>query len=149
MALVDKIPQIYGFLAQLAGEASNPQNPAAMIFAKLLNGMNIAVDKMLTELEVSEKGSLNPVLIQEAQVAQQIAQTMQQLQQMAQQAQQQAQQVTQQAQMALAQKDQQIAFLTGQPPPGLPGPTGNAPNVPGPPPGTGPPPGAPGSQPPQ
>ena len=124
VALLDRVPKLYETMMQLAMQASNPQNPGAMMSAKLLGGLQTLVDQFFTEFEVPEKDILNPDLIQEAQVAQQIQG---QLQQAAQQTQQMAQQL-QAAQQQLAQ------IQSG----GIPGPP-MAPQAPGQPPMGGPP----------
>lgn len=81
IALIDKLPQMYQLMMGMVQTASDPMNPAAMMAASLLRGYQVAVDKMLTEFEVSQKGTINPDLIQEVQVAQQIQQVIQQLSQ--------------------------------------------------------------------
>ncbi len=80
-ALADKIPQMYQVMMGMAQTAVDPNNPVAMISAKLLNGYQAVIDAMLTEFEVPKKGKLNPELIQEVQVAQQIQGIIQQLHQ--------------------------------------------------------------------
>lgn len=115
VALLDRIPQLYSTMMEMATQASNPQNPSAMMFARLLGGMQTLVNQFLTEFEVPDKDSLNPDLVQEAQVAQQI---MAQMQQMAQQ----NQQLGQQLQAAQG----QLAKIQGG---GVPGP-GMAPQAP-------------------
>lgn len=124
VALLDRIPQLYDTMANMAMQASNPQNPGAMVSAKMLQGMWTLVDQFLTEFEVPEKDTLNPNLVQEAQIAQQI---MAQMQQMAQQ----NQQLGQQLQAA----QQQLAAIQGGGVPGQP----MAPQAPGAPPMGGPP----------
>lgn len=130
VALLDRIPQLYSTMMEMAMQASNPQNPAAMMFARLLGGMQTLVDQFLTEFEVPEKNVLNPDLVQEAQVAQQI---MGQMQQMGQQIQQMGQQNQQMGQQLMA-AQQQLAALQGG---GVPGP-GMAPQAPQTPPMAGP-----------
>ncbi len=102
VALLDRIPQLYSTMMEMAGQAMNPQNPGAMMFMRLLNGMQTLVDQFLTEFEVPEKNILNPNLVEEAQIAQQIMGQMQQLAQ-------QNQQLVQQLMGA----QQQLAALQG------------------------------------
>jgi len=128
VALLDRMPKLYSTMMEMAMQASNPQNPSAMMFVRILNGMQTLVDEFLTEFEVSEKNALNPDLIQEAQVAQQITQQMQQM----------AQQNQQMGQQLMA-AQQQLAALQGG---GVPGP-GMVPQAPQAPPMAGPP-GGPG-----
>jgi hypothetical protein len=101
IALLDRIPQMYQTMMGMAQAASQP-GPMSMIAAKLLNGYQQVANQFLTEFEVPKKESLNPNLVQEAQVAQMVAQQIQQLQG-------QVQSLGQQLQMAQGQ------------PPGIPG----------------------------
>lgn len=124
IALLDRIPQMYQTMMGMAQVASQP-GPMAMIATKLLNGYQEVANQFLKEFEVPQKESLNPNLVQEAQVAQMVAQQMQQLQT-------QVNQLGQQLQMAQSQN----AALQGgggpvpgmaqgpQPPPGVQGPPG-------------------------
>lgn len=122
VALVDKMTQIYQTMMQMSTMAADPNNPGALMAAKLLNGLWTAVNEMLTEFEVGKKDALNPKLVEVAQVVQQIQGQMQQL---VQQNNQLAGQ-NQQLQGALSQiqgmgvPGQGMAG-TPQPPPGLPG----------------------------
>lgn len=81
VALLDKLIPYFDKLMQLAQVATDPMNPSAIIAAKLMNGLYVAMDNMLTEFEVGKKDILNPELINELQVIQQIQQAMQQMQQ--------------------------------------------------------------------
>jgi hypothetical protein len=119
VAMLDRLPQLYGTMMQMAQQATQP-GPMAMIAVKILNGMQTAIDKLLTEFEVPKKDQLNPDLVQEAQVAQQIQG-----------------QITQMGQQ-IQKLQQQLAAATGQLPPGAgpggpPGPPGPQQGVPGPP----------------
>jgi hypothetical protein len=65
----------------LAQVATDPMNPMALIAVKLMNGLYTVMNDMLTEFEVGKKDSLNPQLMQEIQVVQQIQAQMQALMQ--------------------------------------------------------------------
>ncbi len=132
VALLDRVPQMYQTLMGMIEAAVNP-GPMSMIAAKLAIAYQGLIDQFMTEFEVPKKDELNPELIQEVQIAQQVQQQLQQAQQMAQQAQQQAQQMGQQLQQAQG----QLAAIQGQggmqgpgmgpqpgPPPGVQGPPG-------------------------
>jgi hypothetical protein len=131
LAMLDKIPQVYQGLAQFAMQAAspNPQAPALpMIALSLLNGYQKIINDFLTIFDVPGKEEINPPLVQEAQVAQQINQQFMQLQQQ-----------MQQMAMQNQQLQQQLQYLTGgqpqggmaQPPNGQPGPQGSMPMGPG------------------
>jgi hypothetical protein len=118
VALLDKLIPYFDKLMQMAMVATDPMNPSAYIAAKLMNGLYTAMDNMLTEFEVGKKDILNPELINEIQVLQQIAMQMQQ----------QMQQINQ-----LGAENQQLQAANaqlqgipgpGQPVPGAPGPQG-------------------------
>jgi len=79
VALLDKLIPYFDKLMQMAMVATDPMNPSAYIAAKLMNGLYTAMDNMLTEFEVGKKDILNPELINEIQVLQQIQMQMQQL----------------------------------------------------------------------
>ena len=81
VALLDKLIPYYHELMALAQVATDPMNPMAMIAVKLMNGLYTVMNDMLTEFEVGKKDRLNPELMQEMQVVQQIQQAMQQMQQ--------------------------------------------------------------------
>ena len=136
--MVDKIKDIYKEMMPLAADASNPMSPTAMISAKLLNGMWTVINDMLTEFEVGKKEALNPRLVEETQVAQQIQGAMQQMQQEI------ARLSNQNQQLSVAN-----AALQGMPVPGqgMEGPSQPQPGVPRPMPMAGPPQGQ-GGQPP-
>jgi small-conductance mechanosensitive channel len=102
-----------------------------LMAVKLLAGLQTLTDQFFTEFEVPEKDILNPDLIQEAQVVQQIQQKMQEMGQQLQQAGQQNQQLGQQLQQAKG----QLAAIQGG---GMQGPP-MAPQAAGPPPMAGPP----------
>jgi len=138
VAMVDKIKDIYKEMMPLAADASNPMSPTAMISAKLLNGMWTVINDMLTEFEVGKKEALNPRLVEETQVAQQIQGAMQQMQQEI------ARLSNQNQQLSVAN-----AALQGMPVPGqgMEGPSQPQPGVPRPMPMAGPPQGQ-GGQPP-
>jgi hypothetical protein len=91
VALLDKLVPYFDKLMELSMVATDPMNPGAIIAAKLMNGLHVAMNNMLTEFEVGKKEHLNPELVNEIQVIQQIQQAMQQMQQQ------------------LAQKDNQLA----------------------------------------
>jgi hypothetical protein len=133
IAMLDRIPQVYETMMGMA-QAASQASPTSMIAAKLLGGYQAVVDQFLTEFEVPGKEALNPDLVQEAQIAQQVAQQMQQMQS-------QIQSMGTQLQNA----QNQIAGLQGAGPAG----PGMA-QVPGPPPGVQGPPGmgGPGAGPP-
>ena len=130
-ALADKLPMIYQTYMQMATTAANPQDPSALFAVKLLAGYQTVVGNMLTELDVADKGKMNPDLIQEAQVVQQIQQLMQQMQS-------QIQSMGTQLSTLTAQ-NQQLQGIGGGP--GMVPPNGPPPGVQGPPPGAGMPPG--------
>jgi hypothetical protein len=81
VALIDKLVPFFDKLMQMSQVATDPMNPSAIIAAKLMNGLHVAMNNMLTEFEVGKKDALNPELISELQVIQQIQQAMQQMQQ--------------------------------------------------------------------
>lgn len=124
VALLDRVPNMYKTMMEMAGAAAQP-SPMAPIAAKLLNAFQDVVDQFLTEFEIPGKEILNPQLVQEAQVAQMVAQQMQQMQS-------QVQQMGSQLQQAQG----QLAALQGggglqpqmaggpMPPPGVQGPPG-------------------------
>jgi hypothetical protein len=136
VALLDKLIPYYHELMALAQVATDPMNPMSLIAVKLMNGLYTVMNDMLTEFEVGKKDRLNPELMQEMQVVQQIQQAMQQMQQQINQLSNQNQQLqaTSQQQAAIIQQ----AGLDGQPVP--------QPPVQGPMP-MGPPQGGPGGQP--
>jgi hypothetical protein len=107
----------------LAQVATDPKSPMSLIAVKLMNGLYTIMNDMLTEFEVGKKDALNPQLMQEIQVVQQIQAQMQQL----------MQQVNQ-----LANQNQQLqvanAQLQGQgiQQPGMAGPAMPPPGVQGP-----------------
>jgi hypothetical protein len=107
VALVDKMPQLYQVMMGMAQTALDPNNPAALVSMRLLQGFQAAVDEMMTEFEIGEKEILNPDLVQEVQVAQNIQRKMQEL----------TQQV-QQMGMQNQKLQQQLAQLQGVPPQG-------------------------------
>jgi len=116
VALTDKLIPYYHELMGLAQVATDPMNPMALIAVKLMNGLYTLMNDMLTEFEVGKKDSLNPQLMQEIQVVQQIQAQMQQL----------MQQVNslgnqnQQLQMALAQSQGQGVQQPGMAGPAMP-----------------------------
>lgn len=131
LAMLDKVPQIYEGLAQFAMQAGspNPQAPALpMISLSLLNGYQNVFNDFLTIFDVPDKEAINPPLVQEAQVVQQINTQFMQLQQQ-----------MQQLAMQNQQLQGQLQYLTtGQPPQGMeqgpqpqPGPQGPGPMGPG------------------
>lgn len=81
VALLDKLLPLYDKMMQFAMVAADPMNPGALIATKLLNGMWVAVNEMLTEFEVGKKDQMNPQLVEVTQVVQQIQGVMQQMQQ--------------------------------------------------------------------
>ena len=81
VALLDKLIPYYDKLMQMAQVAANPMDPTALIAVKLMNALGLAMNNMLTEFEVGKKDALNPELMNEIQVIQQIQQTIQQLMQ--------------------------------------------------------------------
>jgi hypothetical protein len=93
VAMLDRVPQLYNTMMQMAQGAMSG-GPGAMMALKMLHGMQTLVDAFLTEFEVPKKDQLNPDLVQEAQVAQMVQQQMQALSQQVQ---------TLQAQLAQAQ----------------------------------------------
>lgn len=130
VALVDKMPEIYNTLGQFAMQAStpNPQAPAASLVAlSLLNGYQNIISKFMREFEISDPQIVNPPLVQEAQVAQQINQQFMALQQQMQQLAAQNQQLQAQLQRATGGAKGGVA----QPPQGQPGPQGPPPMGPG------------------
>lgn len=95
IALMDKMPEIYQTMMGMAGAATspNPQAPGmALVAAQLLNGYQTVIDRFMTEFEVANKDAINPQLVEEVQIAQQINQ---QIMQLTQQNQQMAQQIQQ------------------------------------------------------
>ena len=88
VALLEKVPQIYQVLFQLGQMAAQPGNPISLVALKLLHGLQATFEKFLKEFDVGEKEQLNPDLIQEVQVVQQLQQAMAQMQQAIQQGQQ-------------------------------------------------------------
>ena len=125
VALMERIPQFYQILMQVSGLASQPGNPMSLIAVKLLQGLQVIFDQFMTEFEVAHKDLLNPDLVQEVQVVQQIMAQMQQLNS-------QLQNVSAQN----AQLQNQVATLQGGPQMG--GAPGPQPGVPGAPPMAGP-----------
>ena len=119
VALLDRIPQLYQTMMQMAQGAMSG-GPGAMLALKMLHGMQTVVDRFLTEFEVPKKDQLNPDLVQEAQVAQMVQQQMAQLQQQVQ---------TLQGQLQQAAAAQQGMAPGG----GMGGPPGPPPGVQGPP----------------
>jgi len=109
VALLDRMPQLYQGMYQMAEMASNPMNPAAMVAMKFLEGMRVTADMFFKEFDVGRRDTLNPELsggIYE--------QNMQKLQGMVQQLEQQLQQMQQAGQgmqMELAQKNQELQSL--------------------------------------
>ena len=81
VALLDKLLPLYDKMMEYAMVASDPMNPGALIATKLLNGIWISVNEMLTEFEVGKKDQMNPQLVEVTQVVQQIQGAMQQMQQ--------------------------------------------------------------------
>ena len=81
VALLDKLIPYYDKLMQMAQVAANPMDPTALVAVKLMNALGLAMNNMLTEFEVGKKDALNPELMNEIQVIQQIQQTIQQLMQ--------------------------------------------------------------------
>jgi prefoldin subunit 5 len=79
VALLDKLNQYYDKIMQLSQVATDPMNPSAMIAVTLMNGLYTLMNDMLIEFDVGKKDALNPKLMEEAQVAQQIQQQMQML----------------------------------------------------------------------
>ena len=118
MALLDKLIPYFDKLMQMAQVATDPMNPSAYIAAKLMNGLYVAMDNMLTEFEVGEKDKLNPELINEIEVLQQIQMQMQQLMQQVNQL------GAQNQQLQAANAQLQGIAGQGQPVPGAPGPQG-------------------------
>jgi hypothetical protein len=110
VALLDKMPQIYQTMYQMAQMAADPMNPAAIVAAKYLDGMRKTVDMFFMEMEVGPKDQLNPELAGGL-----IEQNMAQLQQMVQELQGQLQQASgeiQRLQMESAQKDEELVTLS-------------------------------------
>jgi hypothetical protein len=81
VALLDKLLPLYDKMMEYAMVAADPMNPGALIATKLLNGIWITVNEMLTEFEVGKKDQMNPQLVEVTQVVQQIQGAMQQMQQ--------------------------------------------------------------------
>lgn len=119
---VDKMPQLYETMMGMAQSALDPMNPAAMVAGKMLIGFQQAVDTMMTEFDLGKKEVLNPDLVTEVQIAQQIQAKMQELTQ-------QVQQLGTQLQSVQAENAQLKAFM-GQGP-GVPGPPQPQPGVQG------------------
>jgi hypothetical protein len=92
MAWLDKIPQLYQTMFQLASMAAEP-TPVAMIAARLLNGYQKIVDSVMTEFDLAKKEELNPDLMKEIPIAQNIAKAMAEMRQALQQAGQQVEQL--------------------------------------------------------
>jgi hypothetical protein len=131
IAMLDKIPEVYQGIAQFAFQAAspNPQAPALpMIALSLLNGYQKLFDDFLTIFDVPAKEQLNPPLVQEAQVAQQINQQFMELQQQMQQMAAQNQQLSQMLQQFTGGQPQ---GGMAQPPQGQPGTQGPMPMGPG------------------
>jgi len=123
VALIDKLGQIYQQMMQYAQAAADPMNPVALPSAKILNGLWTVVNEMLTEFEVGKKDAMNPRLVEEMQVVQQIQQTIQQM----------GQQINQLGQQNAQLQQQNAALQQGGPPqPGVPGQPQQPPGVPGP-----------------
>ena len=78
VAMLDRIPQLYSTMAEMA-QGAMQGGPGAMVSLKMLQGMQTLVDSFLIEFEVPKKDRLNPELVQEVQVAQMVQQQMQQL----------------------------------------------------------------------
>jgi hypothetical protein len=118
VALLDKLIPYYHELMGLAQVATDPMNPMALIAVKLLNGLYTVMNDMLTEFEVGKKDRLNPELMQEMQVVQQIQQAMQQMQQQISQLANQNQQLqaTNQQQAAIIQQSGMDGQAIAQPP---------------------------------
>lgn len=113
LALVDKLPELYNTMGGFAMQAAspNPQAPGmALIAMKLLNGYQKVIGKFLKEFEIPDEQVINPPLVEEAQIANQIntmvAQMQQQLQQLA---------------NENAGLKEQLAQITGQPQGGMGG----------------------------
>ena len=131
LAMLDKVPQIYEGLAQFAYQAGspNPQAPGLpMISLSLLNGYQKVFNDFLTIFDVPGKQEINPPLVQEVQVVQQINQQFMELQQQMQQMVQQNQTLVQQLQSITGQQPQ---GGMAQPPQGQPGAPGSGPMGPG------------------
>ena len=95
VALMDKMPQVQQTLFQFANMAANPQMPGTAIIAfKLLQGYQKVVDMFMVEFDIPNKDVLNPSLMEEAQIAQQINMQFMQMQQTIMQLQQQLQAAT-------------------------------------------------------
>jgi len=123
VALIDKLGQIYQQMMQYAQAASDPMNPVALPSVKILNGLWTVVNEMLTEFEVGKKDALNPRLVEDMQVVQQIQQQMQQM----------GQQINQLSQQNSQLQQQNAALQQGVPPqPGVPGQPQQPPGVQGP-----------------
>jgi hypothetical protein len=115
LAMVEKMPELYQTMMGMAQVAIDPMNPAAPVAMKLLAGFQEGVDSMFTEFEVGKKEILNPDLVPEVQIGQNIQQLVQQLNQVSQQNQQ------------LQQSNAQLQAVVAQGP-GMAGPpSGNAP----------------------
>jgi len=123
VALLDRVPQVYQTMMQMAQAASSP-GPMAMIAAKALGGMQDVFGQFLTEFEVPGREELNQDWVQEAQVAQMVAQQMQQMQ---------GQIQTLSTQLQGAQGQLAAIQGGGMPQPGMGGGAGPQPPVPGPP----------------
>jgi hypothetical protein len=75
LAMLDKLPQLYQNMAGFAMQAAmpNPQAPAsALIALRLLNGYQTIVNEFLTVFDVPNREQINPPLVQEMEVVQQI-----------------------------------------------------------------------------
>lgn len=109
VALLDRMPQLYQTMYQMAQMASDPMNPANMVAIKYLEGMRLTADMFFKEFEVPNKEQLNPQLAGGI-----YEQNMQQLQGMVGELQgqvQQMQQAGQALQNEVAQKDQELTAL--------------------------------------
>ena len=114
VAMLDKLIPYFDKLMQMAAVATNPMDPSAIIAAKLMNGLQVAMNNILTEFDVGKKDALNPELINELQVIQQIQQAMQQMQQQI------SQLGNQNQQLQMANAQLQGIAGGGQQPPGQP-----------------------------
>jgi len=79
VAMLDRIPQVYGVLSQMLQQV-NPQNPMAPVMLQLANGFQVVVDQFLTEFDVDKKNILNPPLMEMMNYGQMVAQNMEQMQ---------------------------------------------------------------------
>lgn len=80
VALLDKLLPLYDKMMEYAMAASDPMNPGAIPAVKLLNGIWVTINELLTEFEVGKKDEMNPRLVEEIQVVQQIQGVMQGMQ---------------------------------------------------------------------